>query len=258
MWPVVIIIIVLLFVILNFNKKIPKIIWTYWDGPLSDMAERCIKTWSETNPDYKIVILNRENAPDVFSLKFADTPARASDFIRLSVLTKHGGIWIDATTILSGPLDWVHSGREFVAYYKEGNMTRREYPCIESWFLACVPGCPFVQMWLDEFMTMNNYNSPREYIDAAGVDLQNMSELEYLTVYVAAQKVLQTRMDPGEAWDRFRLERMEDSQQHWWNLRLLCDPKRPKPRVIKFTRYARAEIESDPSLKCAYMSHELS
>ena len=95
----------------------------------------------------------------------------------------------------------------------------------------------------------------RHYVDTAGVDLQNIGELEYLTIYVALQKVLQTRMEPGETWSRFKLRRLEDSQQHWWNMRLLCDPNRPAPDVIKFTRYARAEIDDDPSLTCAYMSH---
>jgi hypothetical protein len=259
-WIIIIIIILLILILINLNYKIPKIIWSYWDGPKNEMVEKCISSWNKMCPDYKIVILNNENLQnyiqdDVLNLKFADSPARTSDFIRLAVLEKHGGIWIDATTILTQPLDWVHNGREFTGYYKEGNMTRKEYPCIESWFLACTPGSQFIALWKDEFFKINNYNSIKEYVDTAGVDMQNIGEREYLTIYVAVQKVLQNQMEPSEAWSRFKLRRLEDSQQHWWNVRLLCDPNRPAPDVIKFNRYARAEMDADPTLKCAYMSH---
>ena len=260
-WIIIIVIIILLIVILlNLNYKIPKIIWTYWDGPNNELVEKCIASWKKTNPNYEIIILNNENLQnyiqdDVLSFKFADNPARTADFIRLAVLEKYGGIWIDATTILTQPLDWVHNGKEFTGYYKEGNMTRPEYPIIENWFLAAAKDCRFISMWKDEFFKINNYNSIKHYIETTGVDLQNILEREYLTMHVAAQKVLQNQMEPNEAWDRFKLRRLEDSQQHWWNMRLLCDPNRPSPDVIKFTRYARAEMDADPSLKCAYMSH---
>ena len=42
---------------MNENKRIPKIIWTFWDGDLTELITLCIDSWERHNPTYEIIIL---------------------------------------------------------------------------------------------------------------------------------------------------------------------------------------------------------
>jgi hypothetical protein len=252
------IILVFLLILTIQGSKIPKHIWTYWDTTeIPEMVQKCLSTWKKNNPDYEITILNRENLStyipdvDIFNLKFADSPARISDFIRLYVLSKYGGIWIDASSIVPKSLNWISdlgSQIDYIGYYKESNTTMEHHKSIESWFFACPPRSNFVSKWRDEFMRMNDYNSISDYVKSVqdeGVNLQNIGDYEYLTIYVACQRVLQKLMTVDEIKRSLYLIRQEDHQTHMHgNLDVLCTDKRPNAPVIKFTRFERQEIES--------------
>ena len=183
------------------NWRITPTIWTYWDSEmLPEVVEKCISTWKQHNPSRKIVVLNKGNYRnyvdiDVFSLKHCDSVQRATDFIRLLILREQGGVWMDATTILSRPLDWIDGfpSSEFVGFQLQGFTTNAMYPIIESWFLAAAKGSPFMAAWCEELLRINTFDSISEYVAHAegSVDLQNLILREYLAIHVAAQVVLQ-------------------------------------------------------------------
>lgn len=83
--------------------RIPRIIHYVWLGnkPKPRKIEKCIASWERFCPDYKIIEWNEQNF-DVNSHPFlkeaydAGNYAFASDIIRLMVLIKHGGIYVDA------------------------------------------------------------------------------------------------------------------------------------------------------------------
>jgi len=90
----------------KYTESIPKNIWTYWDSEeLPDFVSKCIDKWRRLHPDWSIVVLNPNNLKDylpetdIFKLKFADTIPRQSDFVRLHILSKFGGVWADASVI---------------------------------------------------------------------------------------------------------------------------------------------------------------
>jgi hypothetical protein len=193
----------------------PKKIWSYWEGDMSLLVKNCVKTWSKFNPEYEIVILNRENLSeylpeeDLLEKPWADynyTPQRFSDMVRLHILCQEGGFWMDATIILQESLEWVqairaNTGCEFFAYYLDkfaNDKWRDASPVIEGWFFACTPGCEFVRDWRDEFRTIVDYNTIWEYVDEARetTDLQNIVYPDYLAIHVSAQKLLQKDADP--------------------------------------------------------------
>jgi hypothetical protein len=175
----------------------PKIFWTYWeDSDIPDIIRKCIATWEKHHPDYDIIILNKETLhlycdDDIYNLKHADTPPRISDFVRLAVLTKYGGTWIDCSSILTEPLQ--DHPYECVGYYIDGFTTKHMYPVIESWFISCVKNCQFVKKWKDAFYSINNYDTIDDYLSATRktTDFQNINSPAYLTIHVAAQYVLQ-------------------------------------------------------------------
>ena len=256
-------------------KEIPKTIWTYWDTEeLPDFIQKCINKWRQLNPGWTINVLNPKNlgeylpGVDIFGMKFADTKPRQSDFVRLHVMAKYGGVWCDASMVPTQSFEWVidtqkSKGSEFIGYYREGATTRPEYPVIESWFFANIPGSNFVSKWRDELGVMNTLENEADYKDhvkARGVDIQDTPQPDYLNVYLSAQAVMQTQMTPDEIKDTIYVLKSEDgpfehSVSNNWDpvksVQSLC-AKSPAelPDLIKIYGNERRAMEADPSLQC--------
>jgi len=197
---------------LKYKSNIPKKIFTFWDTKeLPSLIKKCINTWRLHNPTYEIIILNSNNldkyitnGSKLLSLKRStDSNARLSDFIRLHAIAKHGGVWMDASIICYDSLDNLYYKNcykpvDFFGYYIPNFTTNYNYPIIESWFFAAPANSIFLKLWRDEFMKSNDYDHVSEYIQKirdSGIDLQNLSNPEYLTIHAAAQVVLQTKYD---------------------------------------------------------------
>jgi hypothetical protein len=260
----------------------PKKIWTFWDSDeLPKTVFNCIETWKITNPDFEINVLNTKNYKkyckiDILKLKnCCDSPARISDFVRLTVLAENGGIWIDASSICNLSFTkWLDSivkkNIEFIGYYNGEFTSNMKYPVIESWFFACIKNSPFVKKWRDEFMFSNNFESMEEYIYyleiEKKVDFQNivyLDDIVYLAIHASAQKVLQIDkydmknmilfkaeetalkyrlFKKGGLRVKKRVERLCKNYDYW-----------AVPPIIKFTGEDRAVLEnSDKIRKCIF------
>ena len=259
------------------QEEIPKTIWTYWDSDeFPEIVQKSLDKIQQVNPGWTLNILTPKNLNqylpdvDIFSFKFADTKPRQSDFVRLHVLPKYGGVWCDASIVPQKSFDWVRDeqqkrGVEFVGYYREGVTTKPEYPVIESWFFACTKGSNFVSKWRDELGVMNTLEKESDYkenVKARGVDIQQTPQPDYLNVYLAAQAVMQTQMTPDEIKDKIHVIKSDDgpfkhSTTNNWDpvksMKWLCDqPKDELPDVIKVYGNERRAVEADESLKCSY------
>lgn len=283
MWAVILVAVVVVTVLLLLwarrqepytNQEIPKNIWTYWDSKdPPDFVSKCIDKWKRLHPDWSITVLNPENLKDylpetdVLKLKFADTKPRQSDFVRLHVMPKYGGVWADASVVPTRSWDWVREekGADYVGYYRKGATTKQEYPVVESWFFACPKGSDFVSKLRDEMMTMNsldNESDYKEYVKARGVDIQDIPQPDYLNVYLAAQAVMQTQMSPEEIKNKIRVYPSEDgpfkhSVTNDWkpaeSVKSLCALDTTElPEMIKIYGNERRAMDANPELKkCA-------
>lgn len=256
------------------SQEIPKTIWTYWDSEeLPDFVSKCIAKWKRLHPDWSIVVLNPKNLKDyipetdIFRLKFADTKPRQSDFVRLHILPKFGGVWADASVIPTRSWDWVideqkKKGSDFIGYYRQGATTKTEYPVIESWFFACPKDSVFVSKLRDEMMTMNSLENEADYkenVKARGVDIQNIPQPDYLNVYLSAQAVMQTQMTTDEIRNKIHVYPSEDgpfkhSVTNDWkpaeSVKSLCELETTEmPEMIKIYGNERRAMESNPELK---------
>ena len=91
---------------------IPKIIHYCWFGgnPLPEEAKRCIDSWKKYCPDYKIIEWNESNY-DVNSNEYMKAAynekkwAFVSDYARVDVVYRYGGIYMDTDVELIKPLD---------------------------------------------------------------------------------------------------------------------------------------------------------
>lgn len=204
------------------NNHIPKVMWAYWDSDrIPSIVEKCINGWKQYNPEWKVVILNKDNMKQYVSIEdrylnhplFNDSHARFTDLVRLCVLAEHGGVWIDASIILKENLDkWLFSqkDKEFVGFYLEKFTSVSSSPVIESWFLACQKCSEFMRLWRDEFLMLSTFTNAQEYTDSRrkmGVNFQKIDVPDYLAIHISAQKVLQIDKYP---LDRLLLYKAED------------------------------------------------
>lgn len=126
------------------KKKFPKIIWILWlqgfeNAPV--VVKRCKETWEKANREWKLIELSEEKARSYIDIEGVIEKNREnieksdlSDIIRIKLLSKYGGVWVDSTCICQKPLDtWIHEYMEsgFFAF-SEPTVDRK----IASWFLA--------------------------------------------------------------------------------------------------------------------------
>lgn len=143
----------------TLNRKI----WFYWAQGIEDAPEivkESLKSWQIMNPEYDVVVLNKDNIVDYVgcdpnkelanaSVKLGE--AGKSDFIRLLLLYYNGGIWVDATSFCLKPLriwlDSQHEKNSFINFkQKPGNAYDRVFV---SWFLSSNQGSKELRKLLD-------------------------------------------------------------------------------------------------------------
>jgi len=185
------------------NNDIPKILWMYWDGS-EDGVKFFLLDIIKRNPEWQINVVKRSNLEKYlpeFNIDSLDMPlANITDLIRLELLYKYGGVWIDYTTILTREieffLDIPHiNNYDIVGYYRKVSTLYDEYPAMESWFLASPKGGIFVKKCLNEFNLVKEIGSADFFKlirSRADFDLikQNIHPLEYLIVYLVFQIVM--------------------------------------------------------------------
>ena len=107
---------------------IPKQIHFIWIGDQSKMPAKCMQTWIDKNPDYKVNIwdndsLNRHkwvNRIKIDEMLQKQDFAGASDVMRYEILYNEGGIYIDADSYCVKPLeDWLLNCEAFTAWEQE-------------------------------------------------------------------------------------------------------------------------------------------
>lgn len=281
MWVFVLLLVLVIFILIlkktskfGQDSQIPKTIWTYWNNAeLTPVVRKCIDTWKKYNPDYTVIIITPDNLRDyidfdVKKVRFNDSAARESDIIRLNVLAKYGGVWCDASIMMTRPFDFKTGSRhEFVGYYIEHYTTKPQWPCIEGWFFATVPNGKFINAWRDSFMRIANFTSVGEWLDnllQKGVDFQKTPKYmqNYLAINLAAQEALQKSMTEQEvratcyfmSANKGPYKHMYD---HGWNnyaaVKSVCEPN--QPTIVKFHNHDRRLLDNNPELHCVFQ-HE--
>ena len=108
-----------------------RVIWSYWkDGQPPPAVLECIRTWE--TPSWTVRILDQvtvsqwlDEGIDFPRETWRRRPAHQSDMFGLALLARHGGVWLDASVLLSAPLDWMLERlrwRDFVGYQNWGGV----------------------------------------------------------------------------------------------------------------------------------------
>jgi len=122
----------------NSNKKTLYIYWAQGFNNAPYVVKKCLISWEKLNPTWKIIKLTDNNInnyinikkeiPNIDNKKISKTAL--SDIIRIFLLEKYGGLWVDATTFCNVPLDdWLHK------YLDSGFFAFDNINLFSSWFI---------------------------------------------------------------------------------------------------------------------------
>lgn len=137
-------------------------VWTYWEGPRPDYIDLCLKTMEAV---WNVRVLTPEDTHEIGdvlnpSYRKIEIPAVRSGFIRVAVLARYGGWWVDADTVALKPLP--RSRRNFsYINWKRGRACNA--------YLFATRKDPLVQEWLYLLnRLLVNYKEIRQWWGAPG------------------------------------------------------------------------------------------
>jgi mannosyltransferase OCH1-like enzyme len=247
--------------------SIPKIIWTYWIQGIDRLPEfnkLCIESWREKNPNYIIHIiddntihnyLDKNELPLYFN--FIQPLQNRSDIVRLALLNKYGGVWMDSSIICLRPLDeWVINPR-LTGFAIPQNSKIGSLDVFDSWFIACSKDSYLIKKWNLEYQKIwsNRMNNQKIYEHPYLTKIPtNLPDLEYLNIHLTFAACLKHDQRFKEEYDKaLVINGYEDGFYHfmvngWYdcdkfvkkndniiNYELIADLKKRKTKILKFT-----------------------
>lgn len=158
-----------------FNRTI----WFLWLQGLSsapDIIKMCLHSWRRENPDWNVVVLDETNLdqytdiPLDAEIKSRLLPNWYANLIRLDLLNKHGGVWVDATCYCIQPLDlWLTPNLHAHLFMFQNRGDDRAFG---SWFIAShrdnyllqATYKALIQYWSENnFKDLKSYSQTRTY-----------------------------------------------------------------------------------------------
>ena len=166
---------------------IPKKIHYIWlsDNPLNRIAKKCLRSWREYAPDYEI---KKWTMPDFAPEELPDFVqeaieckkwAFACDYLRLYILEKEGGIYLDSDVLMLASPDEFLNNDFFssVEYYHElfepykkdvdaaGNTDKDMIPgvAIQAAIMGSTPHHPFVRECMEYYKSRRFVNEDGEF-----------------------------------------------------------------------------------------------
>lgn len=145
------------------NYTIPKTIHYCWFGgnPLPPLAKKCIESWKKHLPDYEIKEWNEQNfdvniIPYTQQAYAAKKYAFVSDYARLWILYKYGGVYFDTDVEAIKPFDDILASGAFIGLesYEDGG-----YSPALGLGAACNPGLTVYKELLESYKHDNFINS---------------------------------------------------------------------------------------------------
>lgn len=177
---IVVLLIVSFMLLLLMKKTMPKIkhhknIFIYWEQGWDNaptLCKYCLQSWKLYNTDWKIIELDKNNVFKYLDISYEkqfhkiEPIQMRSDIIRINLLKKYGGVWVDATTFCAIPLNsWILKQKTFFAFSSPGKGRM-----ISSWFMTNVyknsfivnKFCDDTNSYWDSMISKNQYKS-KEY-----------------------------------------------------------------------------------------------
>lgn len=227
------------------------------------IIKKCMKTWEKNNPNYIITILDDKKFLKLcniditkFNIK-SDFHERKSDFIRLFIIYKYGGIWMDTSIICNESLDWIYeiknkTNAEFIGYYSP-HTTVKTLPIPENWFFAAIPKSIFIKDWIKECCFMLTFSNENDYVKFIknNINMQGLTDyLPYLIMHLCVIVIL------NKNFNKYNLHLLNSSdgpfkylQNSEWKspqcFENLCSNKDFQTKLIKLRGFERKFLQEN-------------
>jgi hypothetical protein len=193
---------------------LPKIIWTYWhDEALPEFVSHIQKQNRFVIKDWSYIMIHestlnkyiQELPPNYSSLR----QSHKADWLRLALLEKYGGCWLDATVMVNSfeHFETIYSESiklqsEFTGFYTPmGIQNNDPSTFIESWFIIAPKNSRVIKMAYEEFTSacvigFDNYRTKSMKENLLSMHIYNPETPQdiYLTVYAAIQIAIHNRL----------------------------------------------------------------
>jgi len=213
--PYIQLLILLLFLIVilyNISYKIPKIAYSYWDKNTPPIIDRIIEERRKTMPDWKIILLTDQTINNYIDMKSVPSgyeklkPQHQADWIRLKLLDKYGGLWLDSSIIINdgAAINEIYNdackNRVEVAAFTLDRPEPKEY--IENWFIMAPTNSKIINLWLKEYekAISMDFLEYRRAVEQQKIPISDgiyskEHKSVYLTQHACLQVVLKTQLD---------------------------------------------------------------
>ena len=140
-------------------EKPNKTIWLCWLQGMEqapDIVKQCVASVKHYMPEYRLQVLTAENIaqfvelPEHMWVKYKNgtiTFTHFSDILRTALLVQHGGIWLDATVLLTAPIPKQMTDEPL--FFLQKSKLQIIPHMGSSWMLVAHKGNPILQRLLD-------------------------------------------------------------------------------------------------------------
>lgn len=141
----------------NNSVKQPMIIWTVWLQGIKnapEIVQACYKSLMKLNEKYEIILITKDNLNEYVTLNpiiekkweagiISNTAI--SNIIRLELLCKYGGIWVDGTVLCTTEEipDYITNVPLFM--YSSWKWITGDIRPVSTWFIAAKPHHPILE-----------------------------------------------------------------------------------------------------------------
>lgn len=182
------------------------ILWFQGFSNSPDIIKKCVESCKYYNSDWNIILLDNNNLHNYVELDaYIDISKKKiklchiSDIIRLILLQKYGGLWMDSTLFCNKPLnEWLPD------YIKEGFFAfNKPYPNIllSNFFIYAEKDHYIINLWLNS--TLNYYHN-------------NNRAHTYLIHHYLFGELYKNNNKFKEIWDRVPVINAENYGPHYF------------------------------------------
>ncbi len=159
------------------NYQFSNKLWICWLQGIEgapELVKTCINSVKKAYPEKEIIIITEDNLKDYIELpdyilekrkKGVISNAHFSDIIRLALLVKHGGLWCDASVLITGDITYFNEKTPLFAF-KDIMLMRNQNKAIScsSWFIYSCKNNNILTLALELILEYwKKYNYTRHY-----------------------------------------------------------------------------------------------
>ena len=199
------------------NYILPKTIYCYWnDYEENDLIKSFIENWKKKIQNWKIEVIHNNNlynyVDNIFIEKYKNEPTfRFSDFLRLELLSKNGGCWMDISTLIINPkfLDIFYNEMLMYKYdvcvFELPSATiDASTPYLENWFIMAPKNSSYILDLYYEFnraKEMDFIKYKQTVLIPSSVNLTKTIGYDYNNTYLMQHAIVLYLLKSGKKYN---------------------------------------------------------